>query len=291
MNKQTFQILICAIFLMTALTACTNAPQPQNNTETTLPNTAETEITDTASALSASTKSLFEYYKTRYDFYEALMTKDPNERGFMELAKVKVECPKNADGPCGYDLLIVSKEALHSGNQEFYLAQAGGAGYSYFGPFTDNLESLVNESKTIGSFPVTEEITIDLAKKEELQKSLKTPDFLDEKLFVDSFGKYAFDVFEKHPEILTSIQKLKPDFEAKNMGVAAPVQMARIDNSDWLILSGCAPHACGTTDVIAVYNPASYKTYLLEAKPGYSVVIYNDPDTNVYNLLLYTFVN
>lgn len=97
-----------------------------------------------------SDKSLVEYYKSRQDSSSSLKGK-PSALGFQEVGKVKIACPKDADGPCGGDLLIVSKSAVQSGSQEFYLAQEGGAGYDYFGPFNDNLTRLVNESKTTDS--------------------------------------------------------------------------------------------------------------------------------------------
>jgi hypothetical protein len=96
-------------------------------------------------------KSLAGYYKTRNQYLDSSMMKTPEESGFKELATVKIACPEDADGPCGFDLLILSKESLRSGEQEFYLAQAGGAGYSYYGPFTDDLERIVDESQTIES--------------------------------------------------------------------------------------------------------------------------------------------
>ncbi|PIR55108.1 hypothetical protein COU74_02915 [Candidatus Peregrinibacteria bacterium CG10_big_fil_rev_8_21_14_0_10_36_19] len=102
----------------------------------------------------APQKSLVEYYETRVDAEtlgesNSFLMKTPDELGLKEIAKVKIACPENADGPCGGDLLILSQESLHSGNQEFYFAQAGGAGYTYYGPFSDDLKRLVEESKTI----------------------------------------------------------------------------------------------------------------------------------------------
>lgn len=124
----------------------------QKTTETNQP-TVETTKVETPKTITtpAPQKSLVAYYETRYQFLNNSMRKNPEELGFKEVAKVKVACPKNADGPCGFDLLILSKESVNSGIQEFYLAQAGGAGYSYYGPFSDDLKRIVDESKTIES--------------------------------------------------------------------------------------------------------------------------------------------
>lgn len=96
-------------------------------------------------------KSLVEYYKIRDQFLNSDMIDSPETLGWQEIATVAVDCPVNADGPCGFDLLILSLEPLNEGQQEFYLAQAGGVRYSYYGPFFDDLTRLVNEANTIGS--------------------------------------------------------------------------------------------------------------------------------------------
>ncbi|MBD3311433.1 MAG: hypothetical protein GF349_02980 [Candidatus Magasanikbacteria bacterium] len=112
--------------------------------------------TTTANTYQTSQKSLIDYYETRVDREtlgenDNFLMKTPDELGFKEIAKIKIECPENPDGPCGGNLLILSQKSLHSGIQEFYFAQAGGAGYTYYGPFFDDLERLVEESKSIES--------------------------------------------------------------------------------------------------------------------------------------------
>ncbi len=130
----------------------------QNTSKTKQPVVESTNEVEPSVAVTtpAPQKSLVEYYETRVDSQtlgenKSFLMKDPDELGFKEIATVKVACPEDADGPCGFDLLIISKESLHSGRQEFYLAQAGGAGYTYYGPFSDDLKRLVEESKTIDS--------------------------------------------------------------------------------------------------------------------------------------------
>ena len=80
------------------------------------------------------------------------MKEKPVKYGLTQVANVKTECPINFDGPCGFDLLILSKEDIaEDGMQEFYLAMPGGAYYTYYGPFTDNLKMIVEESNQIES--------------------------------------------------------------------------------------------------------------------------------------------
>jgi len=92
-----------------------------------------------------------EYFETRDQFLNSEMTKDPDALGFKELANLAVTCPDSLGTPCGGNLLILSKDSLHSGNQEFYLAFTMGTGYLYYGPFTDDLQRIVDESKAIKS--------------------------------------------------------------------------------------------------------------------------------------------
>jgi hypothetical protein len=97
------------------------------------------------------TKTFMEYYTERDQFLNNSMSKAPAELGLKEIVKVEIACPEDADGPCGGFLEIVSASILGSGNQEFYLAEEGGAGYSYYGPFTDDLQRIVSESQAIKS--------------------------------------------------------------------------------------------------------------------------------------------
>lgn len=99
----------------------------------------------------ATQKSLKEYFATRKQFVNSGMVKNPNELGLKELGNVVVTCPDSLGTPCGGNLLILSKNPLNSGNQEFYLAFTMGTGYTYYGLFTDDLQKLVNESKAIKS--------------------------------------------------------------------------------------------------------------------------------------------
>ncbi len=99
----------------------------------------------------ATQKSLEEYFATRDQFLNSEMTKDPSELGFKELANVAVTCPDSLGTPCAGNLLVLSKDSIQSGNQEFYLAFTMGTGYKYYGPFTDDLQKIVDESKSIKS--------------------------------------------------------------------------------------------------------------------------------------------
>ena len=101
-----------------------------------------------------SSESLLQYYVKRLDFINNTLTsshKDPESLGFKKLATFEIACPPDYDGPCGGEMLLISKESVKSGNQQFYFAQAGGASYDYFGPFTGDLKRLVAESKTINT--------------------------------------------------------------------------------------------------------------------------------------------
>lgn len=75
------------------------------------------------------------------------MNQDPKTLGFNVLASVQVTCPDSAATPCGGDVSVLSKNPVNSGNQEFYLVFTMGTGYTYYGPFTDDLQRIVTEAK------------------------------------------------------------------------------------------------------------------------------------------------
>lgn len=108
--------------------------------------------------------TLQEYFATRDQFINSEMTQDPDALGFEELANIAVTCPDSAGTPCGGNLLILSKDPIHSGNQEFYLAFTMGTGYTYFGPFTDDLQRIVDESKSIQSLEKNTVTTVETEK-------------------------------------------------------------------------------------------------------------------------------
>lgn len=96
-------------------------------------------------------QSLTEFYAKRMEKRDlTLQGKSPESLKFKEVGKVKTACVED-EGPCGWNIFILTKEAFTSGNHTFYLAQQGGAGYDYFGPFTGDLKRLVAESKIINS--------------------------------------------------------------------------------------------------------------------------------------------
>lgn len=100
-----------------------------------------------------ATKSLGEYFATREQFQNNGTTLSPFKLGFREFANIAVTCPDSLGTPCGGELFIVSKDPIiHSGNQEFYLVfSMMGSDYQYYGPFTDDLQRIVNESNTTKS--------------------------------------------------------------------------------------------------------------------------------------------
>ena len=102
-----------------------------------------------------SHKSLVGYYEllssSTTPIVKDFVEKTPEEIGLKEVATIKTSCPPNPDGPCGFGLIILSKNVIQSGNQEFYLATPGGAGYTYYGPFTDDLQRLTHETTLINS--------------------------------------------------------------------------------------------------------------------------------------------
>lgn len=99
-----------------------------------------------------SKKSLLEYYERRDAWSDQKKTRNfsnraPKEAGLNEVSRTKVVCPEDAQGACGGDLILVTEEYLHAGEQEFFFVLPGERRYDYYGPFTDNLEAIAQESK------------------------------------------------------------------------------------------------------------------------------------------------
>jgi hypothetical protein len=164
------KLVILGIFsiLTLSLTGCnwfqSTAPAEEQPTVTETP--TNTNVVETQD----NQKSLVDYYENRIQFRankdhfvsmgmmdaSELQIPAPKDLGLQEVGQIEIACPvAEPDGICGGTLLILSKEPVKSGNQEFYLSIPGGAGYDYYGPYVDDLQRLVNESKTLGSITET----------------------------------------------------------------------------------------------------------------------------------------
>lgn len=93
-------------------------------------------------------KSFVEIYKIKDTYLDSTKNKSPESLGLEEVAQTKIACPEAADGPCGFDLMVVVDKQQ---DNNFYLVQSGGAMYSYYGPFNGNLEKIINEASLIDS--------------------------------------------------------------------------------------------------------------------------------------------
>lgn len=96
--------------------------------------------------ISASQDSLALYYETK-DQNLSNIENNGVVKGLKKIVNVTVPCVKSPKGvtlPCGFDVDIFSKEALHAGKQDFYFAIEGGVANSYHGPFNDDLLKLIS---------------------------------------------------------------------------------------------------------------------------------------------------
>lgn len=77
---------------------------------------------------------------------EAHRTTEPvNASSLAVRASVEIDnCTQETDGPCGGELQLLAAEGV-VGKQTFYLAEPGGAGLTWFGPYTDSIDRIIRE--------------------------------------------------------------------------------------------------------------------------------------------------
>lgn len=98
----------------------------------------------------AELSSLQDYIDVRFDHTNSDYLYSPEQEGFNQIAEFPMECPGIPDGPCGLPISIVTAEPVKEGKQEFYLVEAGGALYTYFGPFMGDLGGLITDAVELG---------------------------------------------------------------------------------------------------------------------------------------------
>jgi hypothetical protein len=121
------------------------------------------------------------------------------------------------------------------------------------------------------------------------QKLLSQKEFSIEKQNTSSL-----DELKNVPDILTSIQSVKNDFNLDNIGISSPYATAKIKNGDTiLLLSGCQPQNCGGTENVIAYDKKNNKSYVLAEKistaAGYEII--GNPPEEIQNLLIFYFTN
>lgn len=145
MKKLSLLLLTVLIF-----TACSKKEE-----ETTQSEPKETGKIETPKETAKADKSIVEYIEQRYD---NLIPGGPeNADQLVEVVEIDVDdCPENPDGPCGFPAMIYADKnwETQSEKQTFYIVTQGGAGMDYSGPYTDNIQALLEEHKSIGSIKI-----------------------------------------------------------------------------------------------------------------------------------------
>jgi len=76
----------------------------------------------------------------------------------------------------------------------------------------------------------------------------------DSKL-LEKYGKYAFETFQRYPDIVDRIKGLDSGFVPSQMDPSYPSRIYRTgDGKNHLLLGGCTEHNCSGTKIIVAYN-------------------------------------
>lgn len=113
----------------------------------------QAEVDQTANVATTTFKDFFEIKRFESKWIVGKEPFDLLGRGDVILIDtipdVITPCPKEPDGPCGFDLKIVATDEVNENGdpQTFYFVEQGEAGDQYFGPFKDNLSRIIKEGK------------------------------------------------------------------------------------------------------------------------------------------------
>ena len=104
----------------------------------------------------------------------------------------------------------------------------------------------------------------------------------------------AYNFLQNNPPLVDETKKLIPDFSPADMSVSTPIANVKLSNGhNILLLWGCTPHFCGSTEIIIAQDQTDNKTYTLTQKntAGKEYVILGDPSPEIQDLLLFYYTN
>lgn len=105
---------------------------------------------------------------------------------------------------------------------------------------------------------------------------------------VSEYGQYPFDVFKRHPDILSRIQTIRPGFDPANVDVATPSLVARLsDGREFFLMRGCRPHACPDYRAVMGLDITSGEWSIYEESVESGKAFFGSRDANVQALLQY----
>jgi uncharacterized protein YecT (DUF1311 family) len=103
------------------------------------------------------------------------------------------------------------------------------------------------------------------------------------------YGNLASTAFQKHPELVSSLKKLNPNFDLDPDGFGQYAsRIATFNGRTLLILQGCFPKNCKGAQHMVAFEPSSNLVYLLQptdvgpnAEPSGKFNLYGNPDSSV----------
>jgi uncharacterized protein YecT (DUF1311 family) len=103
------------------------------------------------------------------------------------------------------------------------------------------------------------------------------------------YGNLPSIVFQKHPELVSSLKKLNPNFDLDPGGFGQYVStIATFNGGTLLILQGCFPKNCRGAQQMVAFEPSTNLVYLLwptsvdsDTQPSGKFNLYGNPDSSV----------
>jgi hypothetical protein len=105
------------------------------------------------------------------------------------------------------------------------------------------------------------------------------------------YGKYAFESFQKNPDLIEKIRAVDNNFDPSQMETSFPSHTYLLDNGkEYLVIGGCTPHDCAGSEKIILYSEKS--NLLFEAMENSSqtqLQIIGSPTEKEQDLITYYY--
>lgn len=108
---------------------------------------------------------------------------------------------------------------------------------------------------------------------------------------LNKYGKYAFETFQKYPDLVEKIKLLDNSFNSSQMDPSFPSHVYQLDNGkEYLALGGCTAHNCAGTKIIIIYNEKDDAIFMAKENDFETQLrIIGDPSEQERDLLIYFY--
>jgi hypothetical protein len=130
----------------------------------------------------------------------------------------------------------------------------------------------------------------------QIKQALVSEEDAPKEALFQQYGTRTFIAFQKHPELISALKVLNPNFDPNGIGTSFLSSIATFNGRTLLILEGCFRQNCGGTEQLVALEPSTNAVYLLQptnigptTSPSGQFNLYGKPDSAIRAAMFYTY--